>query len=431
MTRVAVIGSGIAGLGAAWALDRSGRCDVTLLEAEDWIGGHTCTVDVPDPAGVIPVDMGFIVHNPRAYPRLLTLFDELGVATQPTEMSFSVSCRGCGLEYAGRAVGRQLDRFLRPRMLRLVREIRRFWIDGRAAIDDPTIDELTLQQFVDARGYSLDFQQHYLVPLTAAIWSTSPTGTLDFPIRAALGFLDNHGVLQARGHEWRTVVGGSRSYVDAILDRIGGQIRWRSPVLDVTRHDDGVDVRVAGAPTPERFDHVVFATHADTTLSLLHNSDRLEQELLGAFEFTVNETILHEDRTILPKRSSSIAAWNYQLACCAGHGERPTMTYSMNRLQQLSTPRPLSVTLNRGADIDEDTVIERRQFAHPRYTHRSMAAQQRIDELDGRRRSWFCGAWQGFGFHEDGLRSGQRVANALLERLGDATTITARSERRR
>jgi predicted NAD/FAD-binding protein len=420
MTRVAVIGSGIAGLGAAWALDRSGRCEVTVLEAEDWIGGHTCTVDVADPAGSIPVDMGFIVHNPRAYPRLIALFDELGVETRSTEMSFSVSCHGCGLEYAGRAVGRQLDRFLRPRMLRLVREIRRFWQDGRAAIDDRSLDAMTLQQFVDSRGYSLDFQQHYLVPLTAAIWSTSPTGALDFPIRAALGFLDNHGVLQARGHQWRTVVGGSRSYVDAILERIGGQVRWSSPVLDVVRHDDGVDVQIAGAAAPERFDHVVFATHADTTLSLLHDSDQLERELLGAFDFTVNETILHEDRSILPKRRSSIAAWNYQLQCCAGHGERPTMTYSMNRLQQLPTTRPLSVTLNRGSDIDEGRVLARRQFAHPRFTHRSFDAQQRIHELDGRRRSWFCGAWQGFGFHEDGLRSGQRVADSLIEQLRDA-----------
>lgn len=430
MVRIAVIGAGIAGLGAAWQLDRSGRCDVTVLEAEPWIGGHTCTVDVAgDGARPLPVDMGFIVHNPRAYPRLVSLLDELDVRTRATEMSFSVACQGCGLEYAGRGIAGQLDRFVRPRMLRLVAEIRRFWSDGRAALGDPELEPLTLEQFVTSRGYSSDFRQHYLVPLVGAIWSTSPGNALGFPIHAALGFLDNHGVLQARGHEWRTIVGGSRAYVDAILKRMGGVVRPDSPVLSVTRHEDCVDVLLAGAQRPEQFDQVVLATHADTSLSLLADADRHERSLLEAFEFTDNEVVLHEDRSLLPGRRSAIAAWNYQLPSCAGAGTRPTMTYSMNRLQGLDTKRQLSVTLNRGAEIDERLVLARRSFSHPRYTHRSFAAQQRLDELDGRRRTWFCGAWQGFGFHEDGLRSGQRVADALVDQLRDAPTRTDEARR--
>jgi uncharacterized protein len=291
MTRVAVIGSGIAGLGAAWQLDRSGRCQVVVFEAESWVGGHTCTVDVVDPDGQShAVDMGFIVHNPRAYPLLVQLLADLGVRTRDTEMSFSVGCRGCGLEYAGRAIGRQLDRFARPRMLRLVAEIRRFWRDAHAALadPDPAHEALTLQQFVDARGFSRDFQQHYLVPLVAAIWSTSPAGALGFPVHAALGFLDNHGVLQARGHQWRTIEGGSRAYVDAILRRMGGEVRTDAPVLSVRRDEQGVDVLVAGAAAAERFDHVVLATHADTSLALLSDCDPLERELLAAFPYTDN-----------------------------------------------------------------------------------------------------------------------------------------------
>jgi predicted NAD/FAD-binding protein len=417
--RIAVIGAGIAGLGAAYSLDRSGRCDVTLIEAEQWIGGHTRTVEVDDAGRTLPVDMGFIVHNPRAYPRLIALFDELGVATRATEMSFSVSCRGCGLEYAGRAISRQLDRFVRPRMVRLVREMRRFWADAIAALDDPALEAMTLADFVELHGYSDDFVSHYLVPLTAAIWSTPPTGALDFPARSALAFLDNHGVLQLRGHEWRTVVGGSRAYVDAILERFSGEVVASAPVLEVRRDDDGVDVLLAGSDAPRRFEHVVLATHADTSLSLLADADELEQSLLGSFEFTQNETILHRDRSVLPRRASTVAAWNYQLPSCDGHApdDRPTMTYSMNRLQGLETDAPLAVTLNRGTDLDESLVIARHHFSHPRYTHRSLAAQQRIDELDGRRRAWFCGAWQGHGFHEDGLRSGQLAADSLLDRL--------------
>ncbi len=419
MQRVAVIGSGIAGLGAAWALDRSGRARVTVFEAEDHAGGHTCTIDVPHDGGILPVDMGFIVHNPNTYPRLLALFDELGVVTRPTEMSFSVSCRGCGLEYAGRSLHHQLDRFLRPRMLRLAWEIRRFWGDAHAALADPSLEPLTLQQFVDRRGYSRDFQQHYLVPLTAAIWSTSPGGALDFPIMWALRFLDNHGVLQARGHQWRTVVGGSHAYVDAILARIGGTVRTNAPVIGVRRDGDGVEVLVAGAATAERFDHVVLATHADTSLAVLEDPDELERELLGAFQFTANDVVLHEDRSMLPARDAAIASWNYQLASCDGHDQRPTLTYSMQRLQGHPPERPLAVTLNRGAEIDPDTVLAHRTMSHPRVTHYSLRASSQLSLLDGRRRTWFCGAWQRYGFHEDGLWSGQRVAAGLVERLRD------------
>lgn len=421
MTRVAIIGAGVAGLGAAWELDRSGRCDVTVFEAEKRIGGHACTVVVDGRHGPQAVDMGFAVHAPRTCPRLVTLLTELDVATRPAEASFSVSCRGCGLEYADRAVGRQLDRFMRPRMVWMVAEARRFRREARAARADPSLDGLTLGDFAMVRGYSPDMVRHYLVPLVGATWSAAPAAPLELPVGVALGMLDHRGLLDAGGHEWRTVVGGSQTYVDAILSRLGGEVRPDSPILAVRRGADGVDVLPAGAAAAERFDHVILATHADTSLALLDDADHLEQELLGSFEFAVDEAVLHHDPAVLPRRRSTVSTWNYRLASCAGPGDVPMRTSSMNRLHGLSTTQQLSVTHDDGGAVDPARELRRHLFSQPRPTHRSVAAQQRLHLLDSRRRTSFCGAWQGYGFHEDGLRSGQRVATALLGRLRDST----------
>jgi predicted NAD/FAD-binding protein len=399
--RIAVVGTGIAGLGAAHALD---PChEVELFEREPRVGGHTNTVDVRGGERRLAVDTGFIVHNAVNYPRLLALFSELGVATQDSEMSLAVSCAGCGLEFSSR----------RPhRAGRLLQEILRFQRSAEAVIARDEHAGSTLARFVVAERYSERFAHHYLVPLCAAIWSTPPDSALDFPARYAVSFLSNHGVLGLRHFRWRTVTGGSREYVRALLGRFRGKLHLDA-VRVIERDADGVTLRT-GDGEPRRFDRVVIATHADEALALLAAPTGEERRLLGSFAFTVNETVLHTDPRFLPRSRGVRAAWNYQLAACAPEGTHPTITYSMNRLQRLSEDEEYCVTLNRGRDIDEALVIARFHYTHPRYTFTSLAAQSELGSLNGPNRTAFAGAWQGFGFHEDGLASGQRAAEAIV-----------------
>jgi predicted NAD/FAD-binding protein len=399
--RVAVVGTGIAGLGAAHALDR--MHDVELFEREPRVGGHTNTFDVRGGDRRLAVDTGFIVHNPVNYPRLLALFAELGVATQDSEMSLAVSCGGCGLEFSSR----------RPyRSGRLLPEILRFQRSAEAVIARDDHAGSTLERFVASERYSDRFAHHYLVPLCAAIWSTPPDAALDFPARYAISFLSNHGVLGLRHFRWRTVTGGSREYVRALLGRFRGRLHLDA-VRVIERDADGVTLRTADGE-PRRFDRVVVATHADEALALLAAPTDEERRLLGSFTFTSNETVLHTDARFLPRSRGLRAAWNYQLATCAPEGTHPTMTYSMNRLQRLSEDEEYCVTLNRGREIDEARVIARFAYTHPRYTFTSLAAQAELARLNGPNRTAYAGAWQGFGFHEDGLVSGQRAAEAIV-----------------
>jgi predicted NAD/FAD-binding protein len=398
--RIAVVGTGIAGLGAAHALDRSH--EVELFEREPRVGGHTNTVDVRSGDNRLAVDTGFIVHNAVNYPRLLALFAELGVATQDSEMSLAVSCAGCGLEFSSR----------RPhRAGRLLPEILRFQRTAESVIARDEHAGSTLARFVASERYSDRFAHHFLVPLCAAIWSTPPDAALDFPARYAVSFLSNHGVLGLRHFRWRTVKGGSREYVRALLGRFGGQLRLDG-VRAIERDPDGVTLRT-GDGELRRFDRVIVATHADEALALLAAPTAEERRLLGSFAFTVNETVLHTDARFLPRSPGLRAAWNYQLATCAPDGTHPTMTYSMNRLQRLTEDEEYCVTLNRGREIDEARVIARFDYTHPQYTFTSLAAQGELGTLNGPNRTAFAGAWQGFGFHEDGLVSGQRAAEAI------------------
>ena len=399
--RIAVVGTGIAGLGAAHALDRTH--EVELFEREPRIGGHTNTFDVRGGESRLAVDTGFIVHNAVNYPRLLALFAELGVATQDSEMSLAVSCAGCGLEFSSR----------RPlRAGRLLREILRFQRSAESVIARDEHAGSTLARYVTSERYSERFAHHYLVPLCSAIWSAPPDTALDFPARYAVSFLANHGVLGLRHFRWRTVTGGSREYVRALLGRFGGKLHLDG-VRAIERDADGVTVRT-GDGEPRRFDRVVVATHADEALALLAAPTAEERRLLGAFTFTVNETVLHTDQRFLPRSRGVRAAWNYQLATCAPQGTHPTMTYSMNRLQRLAEDEEYCVTLNRGREIDEARVIARFDYTHPQYTFTSLAAQSELGSLNGPNHTAFAGAWQGFGFHEDGLASGQRAAEAIV-----------------
>ncbi len=392
--KIAVVGSGIAGLGAAYVLSR--LHEVELFERDDRPGGHTNTVSV----GRHELDTGFIVHNERNYPLLTRLFRELDVETQRSEMSFSVSC-GCGVEYSGR----------RPlRAGRLLGEIVRFLRTAR----DADYDGRTLAQFARAEGYSAGFSRHYLMPLTAAIWSTAPERALEFPAAAAIRFFDNHSMLGFRRRRWRAVTGGSRTYVDRLLERSGLQLRLGLGVRSLRRDPDGVELVGADGVT-RRYDAVVVATHPDQALGLLADPSDEERRLLGAFRFTANDTVLHTDERFLPRREGSRSSWNYQLASCtaAAQPTKPTLTYYLNRLQDLDTPEHFCVTLNRTNEIRHERIIERFSYEHPQVSFESLAAQGELPGLNGVRRTAFAGAWHGHGFHEDGLAAGIRAAAAL------------------
>ena len=390
---IAVVGSGVAGLGAAYALSRTHA--VELFEAAERPGGHVNTVTV----GPRELDTGFIVHNTANYPQLTCLFRELGVATQPSEMSFSVSC-ACGLEWSSR----------RPWTCgsALLREIVRFLRTANA--DDAK--GLTLAEYVRERGYSEGFRRHYLVPMTAALWSTAPSLALAFPAETLIRFFANHRMLGLRRHRWRTVAGGSGTYVRALLERSGLRVHLGAPVRSLRRTADGVEVRTDD-DDPRRFDGVVVATHAPQALDLLDDPSDDERRLLSAFATTPNETVLHTDARVLPRAEAAHASWNVRLETCGDDQAKPTMTYLLNRLQRFDSAEQYCVTLNETGELDPARIIRTIQYDHPQITLASIAAQAELHTLNGQRATAFCGAWQGNGFHEDGLVSGLRAAEAF------------------
>ena len=390
---IAIIGTGIAGLGAAHAL--SAAHDVELYEANPTPGGHVNTISH---AG-FELDTGFLVHNDVNYPNLTRLFRELGVQTQASEMSFSMSC-GCGIEWssrrpwrAGPSLLREIGRFLRTA--------------GDAEVEGKTFDRFLLDE-----GYSDSFRWHYLVPMTAALWSTAPGDALEFPASAGIAFFRNHSMLGLRRRRWRTVSGGGRTYVAALLDRLGAPVQLGAPVRSVARTATGVEVRCADGSVRQH-DGVVIATSAPRALALLEDPSPDEREMLSAFETTANETVLHTDPRFVPARRSDRSSWNYQSPGCGVLAERPSLTYSLNRLQKLETEMEYCVTLNRTGEIDEASVIRVIDYEHPRTTFASLAAAERARSFGAARHTSFAGAWQGNGFHEDGLASGLRAAAAF------------------
>jgi predicted NAD/FAD-binding protein len=398
--RIAVVGGGVSGLGAAYLLSR--RHEVHLFERDDRPGGHANTV-VHDG---LALDTGFLVHNTRTYPLLGRLFRELGVATHESDMSFSVACAGCGLEYSGRRPFAQPANAARPSHLGLLWEIGRWLRTARASLERADYETRPLRRYLDEHGYSERFRRHFLVPLTAALWSTAPGRALEFPAAHAIRFFDNHGMLGFGRFRWRTVTGGSRAYVDALARRLGPGLHLGLPVRSVRRLPDGVEVRTGGG-TVRTFDHLVLATHADDALALLEDPSEDERRVLGAFEYTRNEAVLHTDASYLPRAPRARASWNYRL----GDDGRPTITYHLNRLQRLEAERDYCVTLNER--VPEEHVLGRFVYEHPLYTVGTLRAQRALPELSGRRRTWYAGAHHGNGFHEDGLASGVRVAEAL------------------
>lgn len=409
--RVAVVGSGVAGLTAAHLLGRHGD-DVTLFEADGRAGGHAHTHDVDDGGRMLRIDTGFIVHNDRTYPLLTRLFGEIGVATQDAEMSFSVRCDGCGLEYAGARGPRGVlasPRHLRhPPFLRMLAALPRFHREARRVAASES--DITLREFLDRGRYRPYFVQHFVIPFVSAVWSCAPGVALDYPARYLFVFLDHHGLLAVRrSPPWRTVVGGSRDYVDRIVKTVH-DVRLGTPVTRMDRLGDSVMVSAAGEP-PARFDAAVVATHADQTLRLLGSPTGNERAVLGAFGYSRNHAVLHTDESVLPHSTMAQASWNYRLDSCASAVPRARVSYDLERLQRLGGRHRYIVSLNEDS-IRDDRVVATVDYDHPVYTTASVAAQAALPALsDGV--VAYAGAHHGWGFHEDGCRAGVAAATAL------------------
>lgn len=403
---IAVVGSGISGLSAAWLLSRRHR--VTLMEADHRIGGHSHTVD----AGSTPVDTGFIVYNEKTYPNLTALFAHLDVPTRATEMTFAVSLDRGRLEYSGtgfNGIFAQRRNLLRPRFWSMLRDLVRFY--RTAPGDLARLRSETLGAYLDRHAYGEAFRDDHLYPMAAAIWSTPVRDIPDYPAAAFIRFCENHGLLNLGTRPlWRTVEGGSRAYVDRITRPFADRIVTGHPVRAIRRHANGVDIfRDAGA---ELFDQVVIATHADQALRLLWDADDDERSILGAFGYRANDAVLHSDTSLMPKRRKTWSSWNYAAEGRAA-AQQLSVTYWMNRLQHLDPAKPLFVTLNPIDEPDPALVIRRDRYEHPVFDGAAIAAQKRVWSLQGRRNAWFCGAYFGAGFHEDGLQAGLAVAEQL------------------
>ena len=411
--RIAVVGSGVAGLTAAYLLQRTS--DVTLYEADDRLGGHSHTHEVASGNGqTINVDSGFIVHNEVTYPHLRRLLLELGVTTQDSDMSMSISCAGCGLEYAG---GRGLSGLLpslravsKPRYLAMLAAVTRFHRRAHDVLDGPD-DELTLTQFLRTNRFSDYFAAHFLSPLVAAVWSCAPTAAGDYPAKYLFTFLHNHGMLTVTGApQWKTIVGGSVRYVEQAAKSLTA-VQTSTPVRSVSRAGRGVIVR-DDSDAATHFDGAVIAAHPHQALDMLAEATRAERDILAAIGYTKNPTVLHTDASLLPRTKRAQASWNYRLPYCSAHPTGVQLSYNMNRLQRLESPETFVVTLNDENVIDPSKIIETMVYEHPVYTVDSVDARHRLAELNDGTLA-YAGAYHGWGFHEDGCRSGAEASASL------------------
>ena len=413
--RLAVVGGGIAGLGAAWLLRN--RYDVTVFERERHIGGHSNTVEVDENGRRVPIDTGFMVFNKVTYPYLVRLFDELRVPIKPTEMSFSVRNDELDIEYNGMGLNRvfaQRANLVRPRFLKLLAQIMRFFRVANASLDDESLEKMSLDEFVRRHRLGDDFLRLYLVPMSASIWSITPGGALDFPAATLVRFFHNHGFLGVTTHHpWFTVDGGSREYVKRMLADLP-RTHASSPVASVEASADQATVRTKDGAA-HTFDRVILAAHADESLALLPRPTPLQAKLLSAFRYQANETLLHTDATVMPQRKLAWAAWNYRMEP-SGEGERPSTHYYMNRLQGVSDRENYFVSLNYADRIDPEKVLWRTNYTHPIFDRGALMAQHHLPSINAEspdQRIFFCGSYFRYGFHEDALASGVQCAHAV------------------
>lgn len=413
--KIAVVGSGIAGVGAAWLL--SPQHEVDVYEASSRLGGHAATVDLDVDGVTFPADTGFQVFNTRTYPNLIRLFDVLGVEWLETDMSFSVHVGSENIEWSGtnlNTVFAQRTNVVNPRFLAMLADIVRFSRDADRLLADPAIDQITLSELVEREGYSATFTDWYLIPMGSAIWSTPPELLRGYPAGAFMRFCNNHGLLHITGKPmWRSVVGGSRTYVEAAARDFSGEVFLSEPVLSVERLDGG-GVVVATGNRSLVYDAVVLAAHAPESLAMLADASPLEREVLGAFGFQCNEIALHTDASFMPKSRRAWASWNWYSETTECSKDALTLTYWLNNLQLMPEGAPqIFETLNPHKPYAEGSVLQRIDFDHPLFSADAIAAQKRIPEIQGAGGVWFAGAWQRYGFHEDGLLSAVRVAEAL------------------
>ena len=413
--RLAVIGGGIAGLGAAWLLRN--RYDVTVFERERHIGGHSNTVEVDENGRRVPIDTGFMVFNKVTYPYLVRLFDELRVPIKPTEMSFSVRNDELDIEYNGMGFNRvfaQRANLIRPRFLKLLAQIMRFFRVANASLNDESLEKMSLDEFVRRHRLGDDFLRLYLVPMSASIWSITPGGALDFPAATLVRFFHNHGFLGVTTHHpWFTVDGGSREYVKRMLADLP-RTHASSPVASVEASADQATVRTEDGAA-HTFDRAILAAHADESLALLQSPTPLQEKLLSAFRYQANETLLHTDATVMPQRKLAWAAWNYRMEP-SGEGERPSTHYYMNRLQGVSDRENYFVSLNYADRIDPEKVLWRTNYTHPIFDRGALVAQHHLPSINAEspdQRIFFCGSYFRYGFHEDALASGVQCAHAV------------------
>ncbi len=410
--KVAIVGAGVSGLVTAYLLSKNH--DVTIFERNAYFGGHSNTVATTGPGGEVQLDTGFLVYNEPAYPQFSALLAELGVATQPSDMSFSVTCEACDLQYSSRGIAGFLSRpksLLSPAGFRLGRDIVRFYRDAPRAIESAELEGLTLDDYLRLRGYSVEFKRHFIVPLAAAVWSSPPDEIDAFPAAYMLRFLYNHGLVGGGSERWRwrTVSGGSRAYVSAITDRLPNALA-KTPVERVIRGASGIELTVDEGRRIERCDAVVLACHADEALALLGDADDRERDALSGFSYTHNRIVLHTDGSLLPNKDAARASWNYVTDDCRRPAADLALTYHLNRLQSVWDGTDYCVSVNPRRPIDPGTIIGEFNYDHPRYTFGTLEGQRNVQQINGHRRTFFAGAHLGHGFHEDGVASAYRVA---------------------
>ncbi len=412
--KIAVIGSGISGNSAAWALSKTHQ--VTVYEKRERLGGHSATVDVHHDDHTIPVDTGFIVYNESNYPNLIKLFNHLNVETEASDMEFSVSLDNGKLEWKG---GKQLSgvfaqpkNILSPSFLKMLRDIFRFNKRAQLDLQNGALCGLTFDDYLNKTGFSERLKNDYLVPMTSAIWSTPSTKMLEFPAESLIQFMKNHSLIQSERPKWRTVSGGSRAYVKKLTDDTNANFKTNSEVQSVERTNNGVMVTDINGHV-ETYDQVVLASHSDQSLNILKDASIKEREILSSVQYVKNDVWLHSDTSLMPKRKKAWAAWNYIGNKNVMDDRDVSVTYWMNKLQNIDEQYPLFVTLNPVHKPAESKTIKRYQYAHPLFDTAAIKAQTELDTIQGQNKIWFCGAWTGFGFHEDGLKSGLKIARLL------------------